>query len=177
MSDARPERLYQLIRNVPDFPKPGIQFKDITPLLLDAEGFDECLARMARPFEGGGVDCVVGIEARGFIFGAALASRLKVGFVPVRKPRKLPAEVDRVEYALEYGTDTLEMHKHSLAPGARVLVVDDVIATGGTVAATLELVKKQGGVPVAAVFAIELSFLEGRRKLPPELPIHAVLSY
>ncbi len=167
----------KLIRDVPDFPKPGILFKDITPLLADPRAFLTVLDLMAEHFVGAHVDAIVGIESRGFIFGAALAARTEASFVPVRKPGKLPAATDRVTYALEYGTDSLEMHKQSIKPGARVLIVDDVIATGGTAAATGDLVKGQGGIVVGYAFAIELSFLKGRLKLSPEVDAYAVLTY
>ena len=164
------------IRDVPDFPKPGILFKDITPLLADPRAFNTVLDRIAEHYAGR-YDAVVGIESRGFIFGAALAAKAMAGFVPVRKPGKLPAEKDRVEYALEYGTDALEMHKRSLREGARVLIVDDVIATGGTAAATAELVKRQGAVVTGFAFAIELGFLNGRARLPAGADVFAVLAY
>jgi adenine phosphoribosyltransferase len=173
----RIDGLRKLIRDVPDFPKPGIVFKDITPLLADPRAFCTVLDLIAEHYAGRGIDTVVGIESRGFIFGAALAARTTASFVPVRKPGKLPAATDRVTYALEYGTDALEMHRDSLRPGARVLVVDDVIATGGTAGATIELVKRQGGHVVGLAFAIELSFLEGRRRLPREVDVYSVLTY
>ena len=155
-----------LIRDVPDFPKPGIIFKDITPMLGDAQAFAQLLDDAARLFAGEKLDRVVGIESRGFIFGAPLAVKLGVGFVPVRKPGKLPADTIREEYALEYGTDALEIHRDALPAGARVLVVDDVLATGGTLAATARLVEKAGGEVSGIFCAIELSFLDGRAKLP-----------
>jgi adenine phosphoribosyltransferase len=178
MTNVSDEGLKALIRDVPDFPKAGILFKDITPLLASPDAFATVLDRIATHFEGPlAFDTVVGIESRGFIFGAALAARTATAFVPVRKPGKLPAAKDRVEYSLEYGTDALEMHKHSIAPGKRVLVVDDVIATGGTVGAAIDLVKLQGGAVVGVAFAIELGFLGGRKRLPPEIECYSVLSY
>jgi adenine phosphoribosyltransferase len=167
----------KLIRDVPDFPKPGIMFKDITPLLADPRAFLTVLDLIAEHFAGRGVDTVVGIESRGFIFGAALAARTTASFVPVRKPGKLPAATDRVTYSLEYGTDALEMHKNSIRPGSRVLVIDDVIATGGTASATCELVKGQGGLVVGLGFCIELGFLEGRTRLPKDVEVYSVLHY
>ena len=169
--------LKALIRDVPDFPKAGIMFKDITPLLADPKAFNEILDRIGEHYSKQNVTVIVGIESRGFIFGAALAAKINASFVPVRKPGKLPAAKDRVEYSLEYGTDALEMHKDSIKPGQRVLIVDDVIATGGTVAATIELVRMQGGNPVGVAFAIELSFLHGRARLPAGVDCFAVLTY
>jgi adenine phosphoribosyltransferase len=176
-TNERTAELARLIRDVPDFPKPGIVFKDITPLLADPRAFTTVLDLIAEHFAGRGVDTVVGIESRGFIFGAALAARTMASFVPVRKPGKLPAATDRVSYALEYGTDALEMHKNSLRPGAKVLVVDDVIATGGTAAAAIELARRQGGHVVGVGFAIELTFLAGRAKLPRDIDVYPVLTY
>lgn len=176
MSD-RLDRVRATIRDVPDFPKPGILFKDITPLLRDAEAFGIALDAMADHARPLGVTRVLGIEARGFIVGAALAARMGVGFVPARKPAKLPAAVDRVTYALEYGEDAIEVHVGSFDPGDRVLLVDDVIATGGTAAAAVTLARMQGAHVVAASFLLELSFLGGRAKLPPELDVFAVLTY
>lgn len=178
MSNAGDELLKKLIRDVPDFPKPGIMFKDITPLLADPTAFAMVLDRIANHFSGPrAFDVVVGIESRGFIFGAALAARTSTSFVPVRKPGKLPAAKDRVEYSLEYGTDALEMHKNSLHAGNRVLVVDDVIATGGTVRAAIDLVQLQGGKVIGTAFAIELGFLGGRKRIPEGVEVFSVLSY
>lgn len=162
---ARLERVRKSIRNVPDFPKPGILFKDITPLLGDPLAFHIVIDALTEHYLERRIDVVVGVESRGFIFGAALAARLNAGFVPVRKPGKLPAAVDRVAYSLEYGNAELEMHKDSLFPGARVVVVDDLLATGGTAAAAAELVGKQRGEVDSFAFVIELSFLKGRAKL------------
>jgi adenine phosphoribosyltransferase len=160
------ERWKALIRNVPDFPKPGIVFKDLTPLLADAEVLAQLVAGLSGAFERGAVDIVLGPESRGFIFGAAVADRLGAGFVPARKPGKLPWNTLRAEYALEYGTDALEIHTDAIRPGQRVLIVDDVLATGGTAAAACELVHSSGGVIVGAAFVVELGFLHGRAKLP-----------
>lgn len=154
------------IREIPDFPKPGIQFKDITTLLKDGPAFKAAIDGLLEQVRDRPVDAVVGMESRGFIFGAPVAYALGVGFVPVRKLGKLPADVVSVEYDLEYGSATLEMHKDALAPGARVLIVDDLLATGGTVAGTIELVKQLGGEIVALAFLIELTFLKGRDRLP-----------
>ena len=151
-----------LIRDVPDFPKPGITFKDITPLLADPVAFAEVVDRLAEPFVGRGITKVVGIEARGFVVAAPVAHRLGAGFVPVRKPGKLPWETRAVSYELEYGEETLEMHTDALAPGERVLVIDDVLATGGTARATAELVEQGGGVVHGLAVLLELSFLRGR---------------
>ena len=157
--------LRQYIRSIPDFPKPGIMFRDITPLLRDARAFKEAIRRMAAPYEGGGVGVVVGAESRGFIFGAAMALVLGVGFVPVRKKGKLPARTASVTYDLEYGTDTLEMHVDAVTRSTRVLMVDDLLATGGTMTASCDMVEKAGGQIVGVEFLIELSFLKGREKL------------
>lgn len=165
------------LRDIPDFPKPGILFKDITPVLADPAAFRAAIEALARYAATRQVDRVLGIEARGFILGAALAMRLGVGFVPARKPGKLPAAVDRVHYALEYGSDGLEVHQGSFAPGARVLVVDDVIATGGTASAAIELARRQGATVVGAAFLIELTFLHGRARLPEGTDVFAALTY
>lgn len=159
------DQLKQLIREVPDFPKPGILFYDITTLLKDKGGLHTTIDALCRHYEGQGIDIVLGIEARGFIFAPAVAYALNAGFVPVRKPKKLPAPCEREEYALEYGTDVLEVHKDAIQPGQRVLVVDDVLATGGTAAATARLVEKVGGKVVGLAFVIELDFLHGREKV------------
>lgn len=156
-----------LIRDVPDFPKPGIVFKDITPLLASPRALHVVLDGIAERFIGEHVDAIVGIEARGFIFGGALAARLNASFVPVRKPGKLPAAVDRVDLVTEYSKDALEMHKGSVREGAHVVVVDDVLATGGTARAAAELVNLQGGYVVGYAFVVELSFLGGRERLLP----------
>jgi adenine phosphoribosyltransferase len=157
--------LKALIREVPDFPKPGILFYDITTLLKDARGLESVIDRLKEHYASAGVDVVLGIEARGFIFAPALAYALGVGFVPVRKPKKLPALTQRVEYALEYGTDVLEIHADAIQPGQRVLVMDDVLATGGTAAAVTRLIEALGGRVAGLGFVIELDFLHGRDKL------------
>ena len=154
-----------LLRDVPDFPEPGIVFKDITPVLADHTAFAQVVADLAAPFADAGITRVVGIESRGFIIGAPVALSLGAGFVPVRKPGKLPALTSRVEYSLEYGTDAIEIHRDGLTPGDRVLVVDDVIATGGTAAATLELVRGLGADAVGFAAYVELTFLDGRARL------------
>jgi len=153
------------LRDIPDFPKPGILFKDITPLLADPRALHITLDLLAQRFIGEHVDVVVGIESRGFIFGGALSARLNASFVPVRKLGKLPWKTDRVSYALEYGEAELEMHVDSIKPGARVVIVDDVLATGGTASAAAELARKQGGDVLGFAFVVELDFLAGRGKL------------
>jgi adenine phosphoribosyltransferase len=159
--------LAKLIRDVPDFPKKGIVFKDITPLLGDGAAFQATLDHLTERAAARRPDVIVAIESRGFIFGAGVAAGLGVGFVPVRKPGKLPWRARRIEYALEYGTDALEMHEDAVAPGARVLVVDDVLATGGTASATARLAAAGGADVVGCLFVIELGFLGGRGKLAP----------
>jgi adenine phosphoribosyltransferase len=158
--------LKKLIREVPDFPKPGILFYDITTMLKDRGGLRAVIDGLKEHYRDTQVDVVVGMEARGFIFAPALAYALGAGFVPVRKPKKLPAEVVSVSYDLEYGTDILEMHKDAVGHGSRVLIVDDLLATGGTSAATARLVEQAGGTVVGLGFVVELTFLNGRRKLP-----------
>jgi len=158
--------LKELIRAIPDYPKPGILFYDLTTLLQNPGGFHELVDNLCDHYAGNVVDAVVGIEARGFILAPALAFRLNAGFVPVRKPKKLPWKTVAVTYQLEYGTDTLEIHRDAIKPGQRVLISDDLLATGGTAAATAELVRKLGGEVVGASFAVELTFLNGRAKLP-----------
>jgi adenine phosphoribosyltransferase len=160
------EPLKRLIRSVPDFPKPGILFYDITTVLKDKAGFAQLIDAFAAYYIGKDIDLVLGIEARGFIFGPALAYRLNAGFVPVRKPGKLPAETLKVRYDLEYGSDSLEIHKDAIKPGQRVIIVDDLLATGGTMLATTNLVKQLGGEIVGITVAIELDFLKGRDKFP-----------
>lgn len=158
------EQLRRLIREVPDFPKPGINFYDITTLLKDAKGLESVIDALAEEYKDEKIDTVIGVESRGFIFGAPLAYKLGAGFVPVRKPRKLPAETIAVSYELEYGTDTLEIHKDAIGAGHRVLIVDDLLATGGTARAVVDLVEKLGGDLVGLMFVIELTFLNGRQK-------------
>lgn len=153
------------IRDIPDFPKPGVIFKDITPLLASPEGFREAIEQMAAPYRDAGVTKVLGAEARGFILGGALALVLNAGFVPARKPGKLPWTTTSAEYALEYGTDQLEMHVDAVVPSDRVLIVDDVLATGGTASAKADLVKRSGAEVVGYAFLMELDFLHGREKL------------
>ena len=164
------------IREVPDFPKPGIVFYDITTLLKDAAAYREAIDLLTEPFRDRRVDIVVGMESRGFIFSAAMAYQLNAGFVPVRKLGKLPAETVSVEYSLEYGTNTLEVHKDALSPGQRVLIVDDLLATGGTVKGTIELVERLKGEVVGLAFLVELLFLKGRQRLDGH-HIHSVIQY
>ena len=160
------ENLKPLIREIPDFPKPGILFYDITTLLKDAAGFRSTIDALSHHYKGIGVDIVLGIEARGFIFAPALAYALGAGFVPVRKPNKLPAERASISYELEYGHDTLEVHKDAIQRGTRVLIIDDLLATGGTARATAQLVEMMGGKVAGIGIVIELTFLKGRDKLP-----------
>jgi adenine phosphoribosyltransferase len=164
------------IRNVPDFPKPGIQFKDITPVLADARLFAGSIDLLTDGFKPGSVDAVVGIDARGFIFAAAAATKLKAGFVPVRKKGKLPYKTIEQDYALEYGSAIVAMHVDALKPGARVLLIDDLLATGGTSAAALALMKKLGARVLEAGFLIELKFLNGREKLQG-CPVRSIIAY
>ena len=159
------EFLKSYIREVPDFPKPGILFYDITTLLKDRVGLAKLIDSLGQKFIGRRVDLVLGIEARGFIFGPALAYRLNAGFVPVRKPKKLPAETAKWTYDLEYGSDTLEVHKDAIQPGQSVIIVDDLLATGGTAKATTQLVESLGGKVASLAFIVELDFLKGRAKL------------
>jgi adenine phosphoribosyltransferase len=159
------DQLKALIREVPDFPKPGINFYDITTLLKDKAGLKQTIDLLCQHYQNDHPDIVLGIEARGFIFAPAIAYALGAGFVPVRKPKKLPAACDSVEYTLEYGTDILEIHRDAIEPGQRVLIVDDVLATGGTAAAVMRLTEKLGGQIVGLGFVIELDFLHGRDKL------------
>jgi adenine phosphoribosyltransferase len=168
-----------IIRDIPDFPQQGIIFRDITPLLAHPQGLTQIIQDFQTKFVEmniGKIDCVIGIESRGFILGAALAMSLGVSFVPVRKPKKLPSKVFRVDYSLEYGTDTLEMHCDALSTGERVIIIDDVIATGGTAAATAKLVQQSGAELVGYGFLIELDFLNGRKALP-EIPIVSLINY
>jgi adenine phosphoribosyltransferase len=176
MSDDRRERIKGAIRDVPDFPKEGILFKDITPMLADPVAFGASIDILVEHYDENRPDVIIGIESRGFIFGAALAARMRVSFVPVRKPGKLPWKSDKVEYSLEYGTGTVEMHVDAVPKGAKVLVIDDLIATGGTAWAACELVKKQGGELLGAAFVIELGFLKGRDRLAG-VEVFSILSY
>lgn len=164
------------IRDVPDFPKPGIIFKDITTILLDPEALRETIDILRGHLEQKDFDLIVGIEARGFIFGAALAYSLNKGFVPVRKPGKLPAETVRQTYDLEYGTDSIEIHKDAIKPGQKIIVLDDLLATGGTAAATVKLVESLGGKVLEAAFVVELAFLNGREKFKG-LDIFSIVQY
>ena len=170
------EALKQKIRSIPHFPKPGILFYDVTTLLRDPEGFRQSIDAMCAPYEKGSIDLIVGIESRGFILGAAMADRLGAGFVPVRKLGKLPGKTVKVSYSLEYGTDSLEVHQDAITPGQRVLIVDDLLATGGTAEAVRKLVKKLDGEVVGLAFLVELDFLPGRKKLEGE-NLHVVLHY
>jgi len=170
------EELKTRIRHVPDFPKAGILFYDITTLLQEPTGFRAAIDGLALPFQNQGIDVVVGVESRGFIFGAAVADRIGSGFTPVRKPGKLPSTIMRETYALEYGTDTLEIHDDGIRRGQRVLIVDDLLATGGTARATADLVRRLGGDVVALAFLIELVALKGRDRLANET-VHSVLKY
>ena len=168
--------LKRLIREVPDYPKPGILFYDLTTLLKDQKGFQTLIDRLCKHYDGHKIDLVAGIEARGFIFAPALAYRLGAGFVQVRKPKKLPAKTAKVSYALEYGTDTLEMHEDAVQRGQRVLLCDDLLATGGTAAAAVQLICSVGGTVDGAAFAVELNFLKGRNKLPG-LDVFSLIQY
>lgn len=165
-----------LIENVPDFPKPGIVFKDITPLLADPAGLSLAVELITQPFRSKSVCKVVGAESRGFIFGTAVARNLSAGFVPIRKPGKLPRKVISEDYELEYGTDRMEIHQDAVRKGDRILLVDDLLATGGTIAACCRLVESLGGEIVGVAFLIELAFLKGRDRIS-QYPIHSVLRY
>lgn len=168
--------LKALIREIPDYPKPGILFYDLTTLLKDPVGFHSLVDRLCEQYIGTKVDIVAGIEARGFIFAPALAYRLNAGFVPVRKPKKLPGKTTSIIYQLEYGTDQLDIHEDAIKPGQTVLICDDLLATGGTAAATVKLVEQLGGQVAGAAFAVELTFLNGRAKLPG-LHVFSLLKY
>jgi len=170
------DSLKSKIRSVPDFPKAGILFYDITTLLRDRDGFQMTIEALAKPFDGRKIDVVVGVESRGFILGGAVADRLGAGFAPVRKKGKLPSTTVRETYDLEYGTDCLEIHSDAIDRGQRVLIVDDVLATGGTAAATTALVRRLGGDLQALTFLVELEFLNGRSKVPNET-VYSVLKY
>lgn len=176
MTDERLQQLRDHIRAVPDFPKPGILFRDMTPLLGDPPAFNATIDLLLERLAHTPADAIVAIESRGFIFGAALAARMRLPFIPVRKPGKLPAKKARVEYALEYGTDALEMHVDAFASGARVIIVDDLLATGGTADAAQQLVVGQGGVVQAFAFVVELPFLKGIERLRPT-PVISLLEY
>jgi adenine phosphoribosyltransferase len=170
------DELKKLIRDIPDFPKKGILFKDVTPLLGSGEGLRLTVRKLADLLAGKNVTKIVGIESRGFIFGTALAHQMGLGFVPVRKPGKLPYQTVRESYSLEYGTDAIEMHRDAVAPGERVAIVDDLLATGGTMAAAAKLVRAVGGEPLAGLVVIELKLLNGREKLRG-LDVHSLLQY
>lgn len=165
------------IREVPDFPKPGILFYDVTTLLKDAAGLRDVIDLLTERYRGIGIQKVLGIESRGFILGPALAYNLQAGFVPVRKKGKLPAATLQASYALEYGVDTLEVHRDAVSPGERVLIVDDLIATGGTAKAVVDMVRELGGDLVGLAFLIELCFLDGRKQIPADLDVFSILQY
>ena len=172
-----PVDLRQFIRDVPDFPKPGILFRDISPMLRDPNGWSEVMKQLGAVCDRLNPDLIVGIESRGFIVGTALATQNRIGFVPVRKPGKLPGDVMGIDYTLEYGSDRLEIQSDALADGASVLLVDDLLATGGTAAASAELIEKAGGTLVGCAFVIELADLAGRSRLPASLPIESLIRY
>jgi adenine phosphoribosyltransferase len=168
--------LSKYIRSIPDFPKKGIIFRDITPLLLNPDAFRAAIEKFYSKYKDSRINKVLSIESRGFIFGSALAYRLGVGFIPIRKPKKLPSDVIREEYQLEYGTDALEIHKDAIQPGDKVLVVDDLLATGGTALATCRLAERLGGIVTGIAFLVELTFLNGRKKLD-KYDIFSILKY
>lgn len=170
------DNLKALIREIPDYPKPGILFYDLTTLLKDKRGFHSLISQLCEHYNGKRIDLVAGIEARGFIFGPALAYALEAGFVPVRKPKKLPFKTAAVTYQLEYGSDSLEVHVDAVRPGDSVLLCDDLLATGGTAAATASLIRQLGGQITGAAFAVELTFLNGRSKLPG-IDVFSLLQY
>ncbi|HEY6330611.1 MAG TPA: adenine phosphoribosyltransferase [Blastocatellia bacterium] len=174
--DIREEILKKMIRTVPDFPKPGIQFYDITTLLKEPYGLRTTIDRLTELIDDKHIDTVIGVEARGFIFAPALAYRLGAGFVPVRKPRKLPAPTESISYELEYGTDTLEIHKDAIGDGHRVIIADDLLATGGTARAVTDLVQRLGGTVAGLAFVVELNFLNGRERLSG-FKVSSVLQY
>jgi len=176
MSNTRRElKLEDYIRDIPDFPKPGIVFKDITPLLASGEAFCASIEQLACHIPED-IDAIVGIESRGFLFGAGLSQHGCIGLVPVRKPGKLPADVHGIDYELEYGVDRLEIHRDSLSSGHRVVIVDDLLATGGTVRATIDLVRQLGAEVVACLFVVELNALGGRQRIP-DVPVHSLIAY
>jgi adenine phosphoribosyltransferase len=168
--------LSDLIRTIPDFPLPGIQFKDITTLIGNGPAFGQVINTLAERYQGRGIDAVAGVESRGFIFSAPIALQLGVGLVPIRKPGKLPADTYQIEYDLEYGSNKLEIHRDAFTEGARVLVVDDLLATGGTIAAASKLIEQAGGTVAELAFVIELTFLNGRAKLG-DYPIYSLIQY
>ncbi len=167
--------LKSYIRNVPDFPEPGIQFKDITPLLKDKEALNETFRQLAKKLENLDFDLIVGTESRGFIFGIGVSCIMNKGFVPIRKAGKLPCPTHKLSYALEYGEDSLEIHQDALTKGQKVILIDDLLATGGTMRTSIDLVKKCEAIPVGCAFVIELDFLKGRDTL--DIPIHSLMSY
>ena len=167
--------LKDFIRDVPDFPKPGVMFRDITPMLADARAFAEAIARLDEASSGVTYTRIIGIESRGFIFGAALAQRRQCGFVPIRKPGKLPWKTASESYELEYGSDRIDIHVDALRPGQGALIIDDLLATGGTMEAALKLVRRIGGRPVGCAFVLELGFLGGRKRL--DAPVHSLIRY
>lgn len=171
--------LRRLVRTIPNYPKPGILFRDVTTLFGDAQGFKAAIEGMAAPYQGGGIDAVAGIEARGFILGGAMADRLSCGFIPIRKKGKLPWRAIGQDYQLEYGTDIIEMHEDAIQPGERVLIVDDLIATGGTVEAAVKLIRRVGGVVVGAAFIIDLPELGGMKRLEADHQVrsHALVAF
>lgn len=172
------DHLKRLIRTIPDYPKPGIMFRDVTTLLRDANGFEEAIIALAKPFEGQNVDAVAGIEARGFILGGAVADRLGCGFIPIRKKGKLPWKTIGQEYTLEYGVDAIEIHEDAIRQGERILIIDDLIATGGTADAAAKLVRRSGGEVVGAAFVIDLPDLGGLKKLEATgVRCHALVSF
>ncbi len=172
-----PELVKAEIRDIPDFPKPGIVFKDITTAIKQPKTFKRIIDFFTEKFKDQNIDYVAGIESRGFIFGAPLAYNLDAGLILIRKPGKLPAEVERVDYELEYGTDSIEIHKDAIEEGKRVLIIDDLLATGGTAAAACKLVKKTGGEVAAVAFVVELSFLEGISKMPKDAEVISMIKY
>jgi adenine phosphoribosyltransferase len=175
IEDSLKKLLFENIRTVRDFPKPGILFKDITPLLNDKHLLELTSRLLATPFRGSGVNYVVGLESRGFLFGTNLAQDLHAGFIPIRKPNKLPAEVESIDYQLEYGTDSFEVHTDSLKPGDTVLIHDDLMATGGTAKAATELIQKIGGKVIGYSFVMEIEKLNGRKQLDSNIPCHSLL--
>lgn len=172
-----PELVKSMIRDVPDFPKPGIIFKDITTALKEPQTFKRIVDFFTEEYKNKGIDYVAGIESRGFMFGAPLAYNIGAGFIVIRKPGKLPAEVEKVTYDLEYGSDSIEIHSDAIEPGKKVLIIDDLLATGGTAAAACQLVEKVGGEIVSIAFVIELDFLNGREKLPKGKNVVSMVSY
>ena len=171
------ELIKSKIRDIPDFPREGIIFKDITTVLRDPIAFKKAVELLAKHYEKQNIDYIAGIEARGFIFGSALAYKMNKGFIPIRKPGKLPAKTESMSYDLEYGKDSLEIHTDAVEPGKRVLIVDDLLATGGTAEAAIKLVKKIGGVITGIAFVVELEFLKGREKLPEDCMVTRLISF